>query len=93
MADTNMRIKVSEALDRAIKAVGGLTELGKVCGVSKRVVWAWRDRGSIPAEYATVIEQATEMSVTCEELCPAIDWPYVRRTGRRRALRDSARAA
>jgi DNA-binding transcriptional regulator YdaS (Cro superfamily) len=69
---------IRAAINQAIEIVGGLTRLGRACGVTKAVVWGWRDRASVPAEYAPVIEAATQGRVPCEHICPAVDWAIVR---------------
>lgn len=62
---------VSAAVDRAIQVGDGLTALGAGLGVSKCVVWNWRNRGSVPPEYAPAIEALTQVSR--KELRPD-DW-------------------
>ena len=46
------------ALDRAIKCAGGLTDLAKRIGVTPQVVANWRTRG-VPATRVIEIERAT----------------------------------
>ena len=46
------------ALERAIEAVGSLTELAKRLEVSPQVIVNWRNRG-IPAERVLEVEKAT----------------------------------
>lgn len=73
------------ALEKAIKAVGGITELAKRLKVSPQVVQNWRTRG-VPAgavlkvEHATVMEEGGEPRVTRFELSPDLYPPEERVT-------------
>ena len=60
----------------AIERLGGLTQAGQSLGVSKGVVFQWRLRGQVPAEYCPSIEKLT--GVLCEELNSKVDWKYLR---------------
>jgi DNA-binding transcriptional regulator YdaS (Cro superfamily) len=63
------------AIEKAIEAVGGVTELAKRLKVSPQVINNWRSRG-VPAvrvleiERATVIEEGGEPRVTRHDLRP-----------------------
>lgn len=66
-----------DGLNKAIKLHGGLTSLAAALGLSKGVVFQWRARGNVPAEYCPEIEKLT--GVTCESLNSKVDWSFVRR--------------
>jgi DNA-binding transcriptional regulator YdaS (Cro superfamily) len=66
------------ALNQAIDIVGGQTELAKQLGTSVQTVHNWTRRGSIPAQYAPVIEVLTEGQVTADALCPDVPWHVIR---------------
>lgn len=52
-----------EALKKAIDAVGGQTELAKICNTSQPRIWNWLHRNKkLPAEYVLIIEKATGVS-------------------------------
>ena len=76
---------MNDAIQKAIDAAGGLTALGDRLGVTKGVVWAWKNRGQVPAEHCPAIERATAGAVRCEELRPDVDWAYLR-SPRRKAV-------
>lgn len=83
LSDTDaIRAKVRAALDLAIDEAKGLTSLGSKVGASKAVVWAWRDRGNVPPEYAPLVEAAVGGVVRCEDLCPSVNWELVRGTAK-----------
>lgn len=60
-----------EALQRAIEAAGGLSELAGRMKVKPQVVSNWRTRG-IPPERVLAIEEAVQGAVTRFELAPEI---------------------
>lgn len=71
------------ALQRAAKLLGGQAALASLLGYSdRRGVWPYfvTDR-KFPAEHCPAVERATRERgnvVTCEELRPDVDWPYLR---------------
>jgi DNA-binding transcriptional regulator YdaS (Cro superfamily) len=71
------------ALEKAITAVGGLTELAHRLKVSPQVIQNWRTRG-VPAqrvlevERATVMEEGSEPRVTRFDLRPDLYPPEER---------------
>lgn len=69
-------------LNRAIKAQNGMTALATALGTTKGVVYQWKKRGRVPAEYCPEIEKLTNGAAICEELNPTVDWAYVRATPR-----------
>jgi DNA-binding transcriptional regulator YdaS (Cro superfamily) len=76
------------ALDRAAKAVGGLTALAAAIDVKGSTPSMWKARGSVPAEHCPAIERETRrvaaeqgndsLIVTCDELCPDVAWSVLR---------------
>lgn len=60
-----------DALEKAIRVVGGQTELAKRLGKRQGHVWAWLNRDKkVPAEMVLPIERATAGEVTRHELRP-----------------------
>ena len=70
-----------ENINRAIAIVGNMAKLARLLGVTPQAVKFWREgRRRLPAEVCPLIERATSGAVTCEQLCPDVDWAYVRGT-------------
>lgn len=71
------------AIEKAIDAVGGVTELAKRLKVSPQVIQNWRSRG-VPAvrvldlERATVMEEGGDPRVTRSDLRPDLYPPEER---------------
>jgi DNA-binding transcriptional regulator YdaS (Cro superfamily) len=57
---------------KAVQIAGGFTDLAKLIGTTKGVVWAWVDRGRCPPQWATKVEQAVGGQVTARELRPDV---------------------
>jgi DNA-binding transcriptional regulator YdaS (Cro superfamily) len=71
-----MTTEQQAALESAISAAGGITQLAKSLGVKSRgVVHSWR-LNRVPAEYCPRIEQIT--GVQCELLRPDVSWGVLR---------------
>lgn len=68
------------SLNRAFEIVGSQTALAKELDVAPQVVNNWVRRGRVPAEHCPAIERVTAGRVSCEELRPDVDWPYLRGT-------------
>lgn len=68
------------ALKRAADLLGGQAALAQAIGLTgpspRAVVWAWMDRGSVPLEHCTAIEQATDRAVMRWDLRPD-DWSRI----------------
>jgi DNA-binding transcriptional regulator YdaS (Cro superfamily) len=67
-------------IDKAIKVAGGKTALARKLGTYPQLVDNWSRRKSIPAEYAPAIERITNGAIRAEDLCPGVDWAYIRGT-------------
>jgi len=69
-------------LDKAARVVGSATALARLLGVTKGAVGQWKEKGRrVPPEHCPTIERATRERgdpVTCEELCPGVDWAVLR---------------
>jgi len=63
----------------------GLTGLARHLGVTKGVVYQWREREIVPPEYCPQIEKLMLGEVKCEELNDKIDWAFVRSSRRKPA--------
>lgn len=48
-----------EALERAVRVLGGQTNLGLVCGKKQGHVSYWLDTGKLPAGHCIAVESAT----------------------------------
>ena len=69
-----------QALEEAIAVAGGITHLARALNLSSHnVVGQWRTNG-VPAKHAPDVEALT--GVTCERLCPAVNWAVLRNRGR-----------
>ena len=66
----------SIALDQAIDAAGGISELARALELkSHGVIHQWRFNG-VPAKYCPDLECLT--GVPCESLCPEVNWAVLR---------------
>lgn len=61
-----------EALQRAIDAAGGQSELARRIGKKQGNIWDWLQAGRVPAEACIPIERAVGGAVTRHELRPDI---------------------
>lgn len=62
-----------DALERAVRIVGGQTALAQILGKSQSHVWYWLNKGGrVPAEHAVIIEAATKGEVTRHQLRPDV---------------------
>lgn len=76
----------NEAVSKAVLIVGGIDELAELVGVSRQLVYAWRQgRRPIRAEYCPIIERVTVRQVKCEEILPHVDWAVLRGAKKRGA--------
>lgn len=69
-----------EALERAIELLKTQTALAASIGGTVKTghIYYWLNAGEVPAEHCPSIERATGGQVRCEELCPGVDWAYLR---------------
>lgn len=68
------------AINQAIDIIGGQTELAKQLGTSVQAVNNWTRRGSVPPEYAPVIEVLTDRQIKADDMCSQVPWRLVRGT-------------
>ncbi len=69
-----------DALEQAIEACDGATNLAAAIGASVQRLSNWRSRG-VPAEFCPRIERVTRglgRPVLCEALRPDIEWSVLR---------------
>lgn len=67
------------AIVKAIEIVGSASRLAEQLGVTPQAVCFWRDgERKFPAELAPAVERLTDGHVTCEMLCPTVEWSVVR---------------
>lgn len=69
------KLQKKQALEDAISAAGGITQLARPNFGSHNVVGQWRING-VPAKHAPDIEALT--GVMCERLCPEVNWKVLR---------------
>lgn len=72
---------MNKPLERAIEIFVTQKALADAIGVPSRNIWAWLERGNVPAERCPAIEKATNGAVRCEDLRPDVDWAYLRSPG------------
>jgi len=63
-------------LKRAVDVAGSQKALAEQIGVQPQLIWAWINRGNVPVERCTAIEQATNGQVTRKDLRPD-DWEAI----------------
>lgn len=72
-------IEVMNAIERAISALGGVSQLASAIGVGQSAISNLVARGGAPSPANCVaIEKATKGSVTCEEIRDDIKWQRVK---------------
>lgn len=70
-------------IEKARDIVGGTTALAKLLKLEPPTVSEWiSGKRPVPAEHCPEIERATGGAVRCEELCPKVDWGYLRNEAR-----------
>lgn len=71
-----MNLKSYVAKKRGMAAL-----LGRAIDVTPVLISQWASgKRPVPAERCPEIEKATDGQVTCEEMRPDVDWPYLRGT-------------
>lgn len=73
--------KAMDALNRAAEMLDGVNSFARAIKQPQSKVSNWKARRSVPAKYAPTIERVTNGAVKCEELCPDVEWEYIRGTG------------
>lgn len=70
------------AILRACAVLGGQAEMARLLDITPAAVNQWcKGLRVVPAERCPAIERATRAKgdpVTCEELCPGVDWAVLR---------------
>lgn len=83
-----MELKTETALERAIRLVGGITQLSRDLKLSGHaVIYQW-GKTRIPAEQCPNIEALT--GVKCEDLRPDVNWAVLRNTATHDAVLESS---
>lgn len=73
--------KAMEALNRAVEMLEGVNSFARAMKQPQSKVSNWKARRSVPAKYAPTIERITNGAVRCEEVCPDVEWGYLRGSG------------
>ncbi len=68
------------AINQAIDIIGGQTELARQLGTSVQAVNNWTRRGTVPPEYAPVIEFLTDRQIKADDMCAQVPWHFIRNT-------------
>jgi DNA-binding transcriptional regulator YdaS (Cro superfamily) len=68
-------------LDTYLKTVESAVNLARKLGVAPVLISQWRTgRRPVPAKHCPIIERITNRQVRCEDLCPDVDWGFIRGT-------------
>lgn len=71
------------SISKAISLLGGPVAAARRLGIKRyQTVQQWEISCSIPPKYCPQIERELDGAVTCEELCPSVDWKYLRGTAK-----------
>lgn len=69
------------AICRAVDLMGGPVRTAARLGLKNyQTVQHWCETGRVPARYCPVIERETVREIRCEQLCPDVEWAYLRGT-------------
>lgn len=71
---------VTKTVKEAIDAAGGTSAIARLFDIAPASVSGWIERGRVPSDRCIAIEQFSEGKARCEELCPDVDWAYLRNT-------------
>ena len=74
---------IADAIRQACKVVGGQVQLAalittEAMPVNQSYIAHWIKRGSVSCNYCPAIERVTNGQIKCEQLCPSVDWEYIR---------------
>ncbi|MGE4340446.1 MAG: Cro/CI family transcriptional regulator [Pigmentiphaga sp.] len=75
---------------RAISLAGGAAAVATELGINRLSVYEWVSNGRVPAGRAPTIERMAGGAVRCEEICPGVDWTYLRQTTPELATKEPA---
>lgn len=68
-------------IKKACEIVGSQRKLADQLGVSPGFVSQWiTGVRQVPADYCPTIERLTSGAVKCEDMCPGVDWAWLRAT-------------
>lgn len=82
----------NELFAKACAAVGSQADMARLLGVSPAMVNQMVEGvRPVPAKHCPSIERATNGEFPCEQLCPDVDWAYIRRSSHR-PTKDAAHA-
>ncbi|MGL4576334.1 MAG: Cro/CI family transcriptional regulator [Burkholderiaceae bacterium] len=70
---------VEHPVDAAARVLGGRSALAEKLDLGVSAIGNWKRIG-VPPERAIQIERLTLGQVTCERLCPGVDWAVLRGT-------------
>lgn len=75
------RMDTISKVRRAIEMMGGPVAAARALGAKNhQTVSHWMRIGRVPPHYCPEIERALNGEVRCEDLCPNVDWAYIRST-------------
>lgn len=64
----------------AIQDIGGISFAANYFKIAPASVFGWVARNSVPAKRSVDIEKLTNGKFKCEQLCPSVDWSYIRKS-------------
>lgn len=73
----------TEQILKMFADAGGRAVVMRACRVSSSAVGNWLMRGRIPVEHCPTLERLTSGRWRCEEMCPDVEWGYLRGTAKR----------
>lgn len=80
-----------KAIEKACALVGGQAALARLLGVTPAAVNQWtKGLRPVPAERCPSIERLTSGAVRCEQICPDVDWAFLRGTDCATESREAA---
>lgn len=66
-----MQIDTAEAAYTEVQKLLTFAAIGRACGLSRNAPRLWQ---TVPEEHAPALEQATHGRITCEQMCPDLEW-------------------